>query len=82
MTSLDFMQVMLALIAGLLSILGTAFGWWLSKLSAKVDALMQIRQDCITRFADKARNSEDHRRLWTRVDDLDRRITTVEAIKK
>lgn len=57
-------------------------GWWLSKLSAKVDALMQIRQDCITRFADKTRNSEDHRRLWNRIDDIDRRITTVEAIKK
>lgn len=76
------MQVMLAVIAGLLSILGAAFGWWLSKLSAKVDALMQIRQDCITRFADKKRNSEDHCRLWNRIDDIDRRITTVEAIKK
>lgn len=76
------MQVMLAVIAGLLSILGAAFGWWLSKLSAKVDALMQIRQDCITRFADKTRNSEDHCRLWNRIDDIDRRITTVEAIKK
>lgn len=76
------MQVMLAVIAGLLSILGAAFGWWLSKLSAKVDALMQIRQDCITRFADKTRNSEDHRHLWNRIDDIDRRITTVEAIKK
>ena len=82
MTEIDFMQVMLALIAGLLSILGAAFGWWFSKLSAKVDALMQIRQDCIMRFAEKSRNSEDHRRLWVKIDEQERRITTLEAVRK
>ena len=61
---------------------GTSFGWWLARLSKKIDDLMQHRQGCIMQFADRAGNSDDHRRIWGKLDEQERRLTTLEAVRK
>lgn len=33
-------------------------------------------------FADRAGNSDDHRRIWVKLDDQERRLTTLEAVRK
>lgn len=78
----QFFNIMLSVITGLLTLMGTSFGWWLARLSKKIDELIQYRQECIMQFADRTGNSDDHRRIWTRIDDQERRLTTLEAVSK
>ena len=40
----DLNTIMLSVITGLLTLMGTSFGWWLARLSKKIDDLMQHRQ--------------------------------------
>ena len=79
---IQFLNIMLSVITGLLTLMGTSFGWWLARLSKKLDELMQHRQGCIIQFADRVGNSDDHRRIWVKLDDQERRLTTLEAVRK
>lgn len=64
MSELEFLRISMGIIGGLILFLASVFGWWASRISAKLDALMTHHQDCLVKFADAKKNSEAHHRLW------------------
>lgn len=70
MTEIDFLRVALGVIGGLILFMGSVLGWWASRITAKLDALMGQRLECVSSFADAKKNSEAHRRLWDALEHL------------
>lgn len=56
------------------------------KLSEKVVQIMGHAQQCVEKYAHSAKNSEDHRRIWSKVDEHDdaigQLITRVTVLEK
>ncbi len=64
MSEMDILRISLGVIGALILFLASVFGWWASRISAKLDRLMTHHQECLVKFADAERNSAAHRRLW------------------
>ena len=64
MSELDFLRISVGIIGGLILLLASVFGWWASRITAKLDELMTHRLECLASFADAKKNSEVHHRLW------------------
>lgn len=47
------------------------------KLSEKVGQIMGHAQQCAEKYAHSAKNSEDHRRIWSKVDEHDAVLNTL-----
>ena len=63
-SEIDFLRIALGVIGGLILFLASVFGWWASRISAKLDTLMTHRLECLTNFADAKKKSAAHQRLW------------------
>lgn len=72
MDSVAFLNIMLSLLAGLLSVLTIVFCWWASRLSDKIDDLMIHHQGCIKEFANDEDNDDEHLRIFGRLENLER----------
>lgn len=70
MSELDVLSVLLGVIGGLIMFLAGGFAWWASRITAKLDELVDQRVTCMTIFADAGKNREAHRRLWEALEHL------------
>ena len=66
---MDMTQLLLMSVCGLLALLFGFLAWWGAGVSRKIDALSMHREGCVSRFADKENNSNDHRRMWKVLDE-------------
>ena len=75
--AIDLTNVLLAIIG----VFGGVIVWGLKGLSMRVlTKLSDLRQmDCSRRFADAEHNTETHARLFKEVEELEKRVTAIEA---
>lgn len=78
--AIDLTNVLLAIIG----VLGGVIVWGLKGLSMRVLTKLNevdLRQmdDCTRRFADAEHNTETHTRLFKEVEELEKRVTAIEA---
>ena len=59
---IDFITLLLKVLAVLLGVIATGFGWWATGLSKDVKALIIQKLDCNTQYANKNDNAESHHR--------------------
>lgn len=71
----------LGLVEVLLSILVGAFAWWMKRISSKLDELAVHRENCIGQFADSAKNTESHGKIFDELSDHESRICVLESRK-
>lgn len=64
MNDAELLRVALTVIGGLILFLASVFAWWASRITNKLDEIVNQRLDCADRFADARKNAETHRRLW------------------
>ena len=76
---IDFMTLLLKVLAVLLGVIAAGFGWWASGLSNDVKALIIQKLDCNTQYANKNDNAESHRRIWNKLDGHDKDISSMKA---
>lgn len=77
--AIDLTNVLLAIIG----VLGGVIVWGLKGLSMRVlTKLNEVdlwQMDCSRRFADAEHNTETHARLFKEVEELEKRVTAIEA---
>ena len=54
-------------------------GYWLKRMSDKLDVLLVHREECLNRFADRAANNSAHQKLFESRDNHEKRLTKVES---
>jgi len=70
----------LGLVEILASVIVGAFAWWMKRISAKLDELSVHRETCIGQFADNAKNTEAHGKIFDDLSDHESRICVLESI--
>lgn len=77
MTVTPGIEILLSIICMLLS----AIGWYMAKLSSKVDQLIESaakhEAEYISRFADRKENSSEHDQLYTRLNKHERELAEI-----
>ena len=66
---MEFTNLLLTVTCAALGVLIGFLAWWGNGVTKKLDALILHREGCISRFADKENNSNDHRRMWNVLDE-------------
>ena len=74
-----FITVLLGVIFGLWVLLLGVGGYFFKRINDRLDVLMAQREGCIMAFADRGGDSRDHREVFRRTDDHERRLTRLEA---
>lgn len=74
-----FLNVMLSLCAGLLSILLAFIRYWARRVDSKLDVLAMLYPSCKTEFANATQNTDDHRRMWNKLEEHDKAIAVLRA---
>lgn len=77
-----FITLLLSIIGALWALLLGVGGYCLKRISDKLDGLIVHREGCLTAFADRKRNGEDHAEFYRRTDDHERRLTKLECQKE
>lgn len=78
----SFIPILLCVIGALWALLLAIGGYCLKRISDKLDGLIVHREGCLTSFADRKRNSEDHAEFFRRTDEHERRLTKLECQTK
>lgn len=73
-----FITILVSVIGALWIILLAVGGYCLKRISDKIDELIVHRHACLTTFADRNRNREDHVEFFRRTDDHESRIGRLE----
>lgn len=76
---IDFITLLLKVMAALLGIIAAGFGWWASGLSKDVKALIIQKLDCNAQYANKNDNAESHHRIWNKLEAHEKDISTMKA---
>lgn len=76
---IDFITLLLKVLAVLLGVIATGFGWWATGLSKDVKALIIQKLDCNTQYANKNDNAESHHRIWNKLENHDKELTALKA---
>lgn len=77
---IDFITLLLKVLAVLLGVIATGFGWWWATgLSKDVKALIIQKLDCNTQYANKNDNAESHHRIWNKLENHDKELTALKA---
>ena len=67
-------------VLGILWVLVVGIGaFCFKRIFDRLDALVVHKEGCLTTFANKDSNAEDHARLFSRTDEHDRRLTKLET---
>lgn len=82
MESSSFITILLSIIGALWGLLLVVGGYCLKRISDKLDGLIVHRESCLTAFADRKRNSEDHAEFFRRTEEHERRLTKLECQKE
>lgn len=65
---------------GILWVLVASLGaFCFKRIFDRLDALVVHKEGCLTTFANKDSNAEDHAKLFSRTDEHDRRLTKLET---
>lgn len=70
MDTANVLAVTIAALGSLIVIFMGVVGWWLAKLSNKIDHLSVHGQDCIRQYADKADNAREHASMWDAINKI------------
>ena len=46
----------------------------MANMNSDIKALLQHRESCFAKFADRDENSADHRRIWKKIEELNKSI--------
>ena len=77
---IDFITLLLKVLAVLLGVIATGFGWWWATgLSKDVKALIIQKLDCNTQYANKNDNAESPHRIWNKLENHDKELTALKA---
>lgn len=79
-------EMMIYVIGALWSVLLAAGGYWLKRISDKLDTLFEHREQCLRDFADRGRNDAAHKEFYDKLavqsQDIARLTTRVEGLEK
>ena len=76
---IDFITLLLKVLASLIGVIGAGFGWWPAGLAKDVKALTIQKLDCNTQYANKNDNAESHHRIWNKLESHDKDIASMKA---
>lgn len=74
-----FLNVMLSICAGLLSILLAFIRYWARRVDSKLDAMAMLYPSCQKEFANAKQNTDNHRRMWNKLEEHDNAIAVLRA---
>ena len=79
-------DVLLSVIGIMWSVLFAVGGFWLKRISDKLDQIFEHRERCVRDFADRARNDQAHKEFYDKLavhaTDLSRLSARVDALEK
>lgn len=76
---IDFITMLLKVLAALIGVIGSGFCWWASNISKDVKELRIQKLDCNAQYANKADNADSHHRIWNKLDAHDKDISSMQA---
>lgn len=79
-------ELLIYLIGGLWSVLFAIGGFWLKRISDKIDVIFEHREQCVRDFADRERNDKAHKEFYdvlaVHSQDIVRLSARVDALEK
>ncbi|WP_458400046.1 hypothetical protein [Mailhella sp.] len=79
-------ELLIYVVGAMWSVLFAVGGFWLKRISDKLDLIFEHREQCVRDFADRARNDAAHKEFYDRLavhsQDITRLSARVDALER